>query len=682
MPMTSNTYNYFLVDLLALQQDGKQAISAPTNWTTQEPLLEVSTDIDEIVEELGRVILLGNESNTIARWHFFIGSPGNGKSAAIGKLCRHLIREKGCQVRDESGCSIQDLQPAAIPYALDVYEGGNKFASARIVQDASVVRNPFSPDVDPAAELVSTLVEAWDRGISLIICTNRGVLEKAHRDSHTNPEVNTKSWFKVLKEIVVSELGLRGILEGERNFSVHKPVFEKAKISYSHLDNYSLLLGRDIFTRLVQKAIHLDHWMPCNTCAVKDVCPFKLNRDWLSDPVGLKNFLLTLQRAEALSGQVIVFREALALISLVLAGCPRDYANGHPCDWVKGKASSGDVFSIAMRRIYMSIYTSFAPLGFEIPTTLKERQKKAIHGIMESIGESDQDIKKTLRRVLNDPPPSIDVGLSRLLGKEGVLLQIDPCQEPLPAGFYDSWDSDFSIIQGHENPLITRVERRCAEIWALLEQVIESTPDHTVSDSHWALRRWSSNFTLHLGALLEGKTAWSSELSEFLKTLEIIFKDPSDRTKEEKRAIHDLNEKLEIFLESASNDRQPKGAIQLSETVNLAGTWVKEYLKPTIAQGKKPGSLSLLVQFKGGESARLGALMFLWLARRARGRLDPRCFPTDLLTGAIDARIRAAAKGNYAYQNEDIELEINTGKGESFRLVRLTGDVDIEHERI
>jgi len=680
VPITTSIKNDFLVDLLALQQDGKQAISAPTNWTTQEPLLEVTTEIDEIVEELGNVILLGNENNTIARWHFLIGSPGNGKSAAIGKLCRHLLLERGCQIRDELGCSIQDLQPTAIPYALDIYEGGNRFASARIVQDASVVRNPFSPNVDPAAELASTLVEAWDKGISLIICTNRGVLEKAHRDSHTNPEVNTKSWFKVLKEIVGSELGLRGTLEGEKNFGVQKTVFKKVKISCSHLDNYSLLLGRDVFTRLVQKAIHPNHWGPCNICTAKDFCPFKANRDWLSDTVGQKNFLLTLQLAEALSGQVIVFREALALISLILAGCPRDYVNGHPCTWVKGKASFGDVFSLAMRRIYISLYTSFAPFGFETHAKFRKRQEKALHGIVDSIGENGQDVKESLRHVLNDLPPSTDVGLTRLLGKEGVLVQIDPCQESLPANFYDSWDSDFSLIQGHGNPLITRIERRCAEIWALLEQVIESTPDHTVSDSHWALRRWSSNFTLHLGALLEGKTAWSRELGGFLKTLEIIFKDPNNRTTEERRAIRDLNEKLETFLEAASSDRQPMGTVQLSETVNLAGRWVRDNLKPSIAQGKKSGSLSLLVQFTGGESATLGAPMFLWLSRRARGRLDPRCFPTDLLTGALDARIRAAAKGNYAYQDEDIELEISTGKGEIFRLFRLTGDVDIEHE--
>ncbi len=82
--------NNFLVELLALQQDGKHAISAPTNWT-HVPLLEVKTEVDEVVNELIETILVGNNRNDTARWHFFIGSPGNGKSAAMGKLCARYV---------------------------------------------------------------------------------------------------------------------------------------------------------------------------------------------------------------------------------------------------------------------------------------------------------------------------------------------------------------------------------------------------------------------------------------------------------------------------------------------------------------------------------------------------------------------------------------------------------------
>ena len=49
--------NDYLLELLALQQDGRQAISAPSNWTTQIPLLDVQTDVDEIVDDLSDAIL-------------------------------------------------------------------------------------------------------------------------------------------------------------------------------------------------------------------------------------------------------------------------------------------------------------------------------------------------------------------------------------------------------------------------------------------------------------------------------------------------------------------------------------------------------------------------------------------------------------------------------------------------
>jgi hypothetical protein len=229
--------NDFLVDLLALQQDGKQAISAPTNWTTQEPLLEVATGVDVIIRRLCNTILRDGDNNSIARWHFFIGSPGNGKSAAMGKLCRYLVRNRSCRVMDENNVPIEELETTAVPYALRVYEEGNPFASAMVVQDASVVRNPFAPDVDPASELVATLEEAWEKGISLVVCTNRGVLEKAYRERYLDREFNTKSWFKIMREFVENgDVTTEGELEGDWVFNSRKHVFTRTEVTFSFLD--------------------------------------------------------------------------------------------------------------------------------------------------------------------------------------------------------------------------------------------------------------------------------------------------------------------------------------------------------------------------------------------------------------------------------------------------------------
>ena len=295
MMASSESRNDFLLSLLALQQDGRHAISAPANWTTHEPLLEVPTKVDAIIDELEDAILLGSEANDTARWHFFVGSPGNGKSAAMGRLCRQLMRGKECQVQDERRVSITDLEPTAIPYAIDVYEGSNRFTSARIVQDASVVRNPFSADVDPAAELLETHKNAWEKGISLVVCTNRGVLEKAHRDHHMDREVNSKPWFKIVRTVALSKE-----LDSIREFDGKRLVFPKVKVGYSDLDNRSLLLGRDTFGRLVQKATNDTHWERCASCSVLGMCPFKANRDWLADDRGRGQVLQLLTRAEVL----------------------------------------------------------------------------------------------------------------------------------------------------------------------------------------------------------------------------------------------------------------------------------------------------------------------------------------------------------------------------------------------
>lgn len=123
--MVEDKRNDFLEKLLALQQDGKDAISAPTNWVTSPPLLEVETGNDKIVDRLCNNLLKKNASNKKGCWHFFIGSPGNGKSAATGRLCRFLINDSNCDIRDQDNTPITELDENTVPYNLKVYEGEN-----------------------------------------------------------------------------------------------------------------------------------------------------------------------------------------------------------------------------------------------------------------------------------------------------------------------------------------------------------------------------------------------------------------------------------------------------------------------------------------------------------------------------------------------------------------------------
>lgn len=670
--------NDFLLELLALQQDGKRAISAPNNWTTQPPLLEVTTDVDKIVEKLRKEILIGEGQNETARWHFFIGSPGNGKSAAMGKLSRKLISEGTCQIRDENGVEIHCLDPTAIPYAINIYEGSNNFASVQIVQDASVVRNPFSREVDPATELLCTIKEAWKKGVSLIVCTNRGILEKAHRDNHMNHSVNSMPWFKILKAVVEADNSLYAELSGQRDFNNKKAVFNRVNVSYSHLDNCSLLLGSDTFDCLLQKATDPAHWDCCESCSSRQMCPFKANRDWLVDAEHRERVLQLLKRAEVLSGQVIVFREALALVSLILAGCPEDYDHTHPCDWVWKKATSGDVFSLAARRIYMCLFASYCPYGLEAPDSLRKRQLKAFKVLHESIKDEDIEAKTAMHHLVSAQLPSTDVGVTRLLGRDGVIASLDPCREALPLEFYERWDSDFEAICKNNSLALSPIEQACILIWKRLEEGVEFAAEHSV-EVYWALRRWSSNYLLHLGALVEGRSAGEVELDNFAELLGLVSRPLGLRTLEEKRKVRDLDKGLEELLDAVAC-KKVTGTVQLSDTVTLAGRWVSDNLKPRTISSDASGSVSLAIKFEGGERAVLSAHMYLWLTRRAAGKIDPRCFPQELLVGATDARVRAAAKGKYAFQNNDVEMIIDPGNGEVFKVTRFDGEVDLRDE--
>ena len=64
--------NPFLTELLQLQQDGSRAISAPSNWVKNEPLLKVQTSLDELVDSL-KTKLESNLDSSSLIWNFFIG---------------------------------------------------------------------------------------------------------------------------------------------------------------------------------------------------------------------------------------------------------------------------------------------------------------------------------------------------------------------------------------------------------------------------------------------------------------------------------------------------------------------------------------------------------------------------------------------------------------------------------
>lgn len=677
MPETSYTNNPFLQSLLCLQQDGNQAISAPNNWIQTRPLLQVETELDTVVRELADRSL-GAPQNQSGQWHFFIGSPGNGKSAAVGELIRIIIEDRSCNVVDEHGTNIEDLGSDSVPYYLDVYEPGNRFSSLRVVQDASVVRNPYAHDVDPAKDLLDTLQEAWDKGISLVVCTNRGVLEKAYRDTYANTDINRRTWHKAILSPLADHNKGEALDVKTLSFdSSRKNAFSTIDARATFLDNRSLMLGgRDILGNLIKEAVSDENWKACVDCKVAQLCPFKANRDWLSDNQGRESIVKLFQRAEVLSSQVIVFREALAAISFMLAGCGRDYDNTSPCGWVHQLVERGDLFGLLSRRLYACIFMSFNNRGLELSPDIQEFQISALTELREVIGDESSSASKAITSILNNPAPSTDVGVSRLFGADGVFSRLDAIKGPLAPSFVDRWDGNYVALQKRDTPGCGELESRCAEIWNELEDKAEALGSHEASRAYWAVRRWSSGFTLHIGALQESSVVAGNEIDEFTELLSLLDKHPTDRTIEDRRRLQYLEQLVENLLNRENHNGFSSSALHLADNVEVDGRWIAENLHPHISPSPASGSLTVAVRFgAASDYTTLPASTYLWLKQRARGTIDPRCIPDDLLDEAMNAKARAAAKSAYAFAPDNVTLRVLL-RSDVYELSRFDGEVD------
>ena len=670
--------NDFLIDLLDLQQDGKKAISAQINWS-EEPLLHVEAPIDKKIDELAGNMLLGKDGkNSVARWFFLIGSPGNGKSAAIGSLVRKL-KDK-CEVVVE-GTPIDELDPESkvVPYELAIYESKKPYPSAKVIQDASVVREPFDSKVDAANDLISAIKEAWEKGISLVVCSNRGVIEKAYNERYLLDEFKNEKWFQILKQLVKKD----EIIGTKKFDGAGKKVFGAVEIDYKYLDSESLLINSAIFDELIKKGIHESNWGDCDDCRQALLCPFKSNRDWLSNEDARQNFLKILRRAEVYSGQVIVFREAIALISLILAGCTKDYMDTSPCEWVRKKNEEKDIFSLAMRRIYMNLFSSYSGYGLEISPELNEEQKKEFKELI-NLAEKEEKfhLRNILKHLLASTPPSTDVGLGRLIGHpEGVIPKIDAWNESLNGEFQDKWNQELTEIKKIDTPLFTNIEKNCVQTWQELENLIEESSTDNAPEFFWALKRWYSNFLLHFGETAEGLTRWATELDEYIDLLEVLKIPQNERKPHQGEIIQKTQERLKDLLTISEYGEQTENTIPLSSSVELSGHWVSFALSPKLEdKDESESSLFISIKFQETEQAKFNARTYIWLSEHSKRKLDSRCLPQELLLGISDARIRSASTGkeSYSFELDRINLIVSDADGSKLKLNRYQYGTTIE----
>ncbi len=661
--------NDFVTKLVRLQQDGKEAISGPVNWLTP-PLLEVATESGQTLTEITDAMATQRGHTDRGRWHWLIGSPGNGKSAKLGQIARSLL-EAGFEIEDKDGVSIK--QPTSddwLPYLLEVREAGERYSSAYLVQDASVVRHPFDSDCNPAKDLREILREAWTRGLSLILCTNWGVLQRLFDEGHTDPAIRGESWFRAVKGAVSASNQTSSIPTGDG-----RTVFDEIKVTYEYLDNRSLLVGNDTFEQLLDKATEQSRWKACAGCPSRSLCPMRANRDDLSSGDISRHMVDTLRRAEALSGQTIVFREAVALVSLFLAGCPNDHGGRMPCEWVHDQVREGKDFNLLARRLPMLLFGSSRPYGLTghgghvaSANAVKREELSSLKAVRELLDRSSA-VRRALTPVICGGEISSDVGVERLVGPDGAVTKLDPSLDPRHARVPDEFLA--KVSSGTPLSELGLIEYRCLEHWDEMFKAAEAGQISSQgSEVFFWLRRWQTTCLAWMAATSSGRNALRPELDAYLK-----FCDTSGEPNSRRAEVLHLERTLEQIL--APDPASENGAlhIKLSESMSLAGRWAEHELRPRLQQYDKRHGIVLRIKIGDVHTFVVSAETFGWLWRRLHLWLSDVSFKPDVLSALRRTRAQAAAASHYSVQDDDVTIIVTDEQKKKRRLVRTQGEL-------
>ena len=668
--------NPFVTQLIRLQQDGKEAISGPANWC-EPPLLEVVTDSNEDIDALLDAVgpTAGNGTGC-GRWHWLIGSPGNGKSAKLGLLARRLL-ERGYEIVSEDGMTVGNSNTDWLPYLLEVREEGKPYRFAYLVQDASVVRNPFGTVCDPAEDLVDVLRQAAARGTSLLLCTNWGVLQRLFDAGHTDQEMREEIWFRAVSGALKKGTGSSVIIQAGGGTSGERTVFDELEVTYEFLDNRSLLVNSDIFEQLVEKATAEQNWDACSDCPSIALCPLRANRDDLVSDILRSNILDILRRAEVLDGQIIVFREAVALLSIFLAGCPGDYEGRTPCEWVHDEVKGSKFFNLLARRIPSILFGATRPYGLENPSRIANRRKQvsALKEI-DSLLDDTSPVRKALTAVTLPGELSTDIGVERLLGVDGAIPALDPSLEPRHALALDELVATASSGQSTRGSVdetsflgMRTIDKYCLQSWEELFDAIAAAGDPvTGQDLYFWVRRWQTNCLAWFAAVARGFTALQPELDSYLE-----FLNQSGEQAGQLATMRRLEGVLEKLLAPREIDGVRDVHVELSTSLWLTGHWAEQQLRPRLQHDGSKDSNALRVKMSNFHPFVVSAETFTWLSRQHELSLSDLSFNPEVLESLRRTQAQAAAASEYSVQDDDVAIVVVDERGTKYQIDRMRG---------
>ena len=650
--------NSFLNQLLDLEVSGKDAISAPSNWTDR-PLLDIDTEVDSIINEVAPLLKSNDDREGV--WWFLVGSPGNGKSAAVGKLVRTLKEEHGSIFRlpkedSRLGKELNELDPDDIPYEVELYEGDNKYPSALFAQDASVVPDPYV-NPDTGAALIDLLQNASEKGLSVVVCANRGVIEKALQ--HLGDIKDNGAVYKALRALGDKKSSGPDKIISFKSTHHQRRVFDKVKFKVTPLDEKSII-ANGTFKKLIDKAVDEKNWATCNECSSASLCPFKNNRDWLAEETKSR-FIDTLRYAELMSNQAMVFREALAFIALSLSGSSRDYKKLTPCEWVHERVEKKAYFSLLSRRIYMILFQSYTAFGLKEDEADKKEQLRILGEVVGFLATENQ---KPIKQLKADKIAT-DVGLKRFLATDGVLREIDPVKENQGKALEQKWNiaPNDEKSEIYDEPLVGELEEMCLKVWADCEEHAEDIDKQYSAQYYRELRRWITSVTYRLGFFAQGRLLFQEELKQYEQALKIRSSNLDDMSDLDMDLADQIGENFKVFIFSSTENAE----IKISQNITISGKKVSQYLEPKLAP-EKSGDTRLKMEL-GQEFLEISPRSFVWLQRKAKSNLSDKTFPPDVQQVAHDIRSRGATYIDYAFMDH-AELQIKKPNGETLNLRR------------
>lgn len=666
--------NDFLLQMLGLQQDGRHSISRPGQWEKPVPLA-VSTEVSDFLVSHAEELVSAEEGKP-GRWHFLIGSPGNGKSAAVGDLYRRLTTELDCEADPlDSG---QDT----LPYRVEVRRRGEGFSRLWLVQDASTITDPTSGDLDAATQLADALREAQELGVSLVVCANRGVLERVHDQHKTDEDWYKRVVARLLQPGGENAEGFLWDLPGTKR----RRRYSQVKVAAHSLDNQNLLRGeRSPCRQLLEKAVDAKHWKPCGSCSSATLCPFLANARSLREGEWSDRLLTVLRRAEAWSGQAIVFREAVSIIGYLLGGCPHDYESTtgeplHPCQWVEENINDSNLVALLNRRIYSSIFGTPEAGGLDENLRLRKEQRSVLEKAIAGLDPASKT-SRMVRSFIRSREPSIDVGASRLLGPGGVFRAMDPVRLPSHEGLREVWELHRALDAVKALRGTSNLEIEAVSCWVELDRHLEDSTEIESREAQRLVTRWASSFLLRLGGFTStspSKQVWSKSLDHFLELLDAAGTPTID-------AALDLLDNASDLVSETLNRRGGKvEGVRVSHCLVAAGPAAKRLAAAEFVPVTDDPGLALGIAFgdrstqQPEPAAFVTGQLWAWLSRVEDGLL-PSCLPVALVQSLEIARTRAVTAGDYARAG-DTQLIIEDEEGHHWRLDRRRGRVRVARE--